>query len=41
MDQFQAKRAVDAFLKSDAEIADHQRGYFLHGIGLESTRSLC
>jgi hypothetical protein len=35
MDQFQAKCAVDAFLKSDAEIADHQRGYFLHGIGLE------
>lgn len=35
MDQFEAKRAVEAFLAADSEAARHITMYFLHSLGLE------
>jgi Xaa-Pro aminopeptidase len=35
MDQFQAKQAVEDYLKSDPEAAEHLLTYFIHGLGLE------
>jgi len=35
MDQFQAKKAVEDYIRSDPEAAEHRVSYFIHGIGLE------
>ncbi len=35
MDQIEAKRAVDDYLQSDADVRERVKTYFVHGIGLE------